>query len=242
MSTINLLPEDYLKRRAQHHANVVCSILFVVVMGSVVGAALMSEQSAKHTQQVRDSVTASYDEAGRLIEQMQRLESRKGAMLAKAGETASLMERVPRSYLLGVVTNALPTGAGLTQYDLDVKAVVTRETIESSRAKAAGQRPTKYGAAGARPEPPPTVVTMEVTGLACTDVDVARFIANMARNPLLASVDLVYSEEKVVDKLPVREFRVRMELRPGADAINPVRESPRAAAESLSLAETGAGR
>ena len=43
---------------------------------------------------------------------------------------------------------------------------------------------------------PPLVVDLVVTGQAATDVDVARFIANLARNPLLANVDLVYSEER----------------------------------------------
>jgi hypothetical protein len=159
---------------------------------------------------------------------MQRLEGQKAAMISKANETAMLMERVPRSYLLGIVTNALPTNTALVQYDLDIKAILSKEMIEKSRAAAAGAKPTKYAAGvQGRTEAPPAVVTMEVTGLAGTDVDVARFIANLARNPLIASVDLVYSEEKMVDKTLVREFRVRMELRPNADAIDAAGEDGR---------------
>jgi hypothetical protein len=236
MSIINLLPDDYLRRRAQHHANIVCSILFLVVMAGVVAAAAVSEQSTRHTLRVRDSVNASYEDAARMLEQMRRLDAQKGMMLSKANETAMLMERVPRSYLLGIITNALPPNTSLVQYDLDVKTLVTKDVLDKAAGKPSAPKPTKYGAGAAnRPDSPTPVVLMELTGIACTDVEVGRFIENVYRNPLFASVDLVYSEEKLVEKIPVREFRVRMELKANADAIDATRDgagNPEAVAAS----------
>ena len=66
---------------------------------------------------------------------MQELEAVKRAMCKKAETTACLVERVPRSTLLGIVTNALPKGASLTKFILKTKTVVRAETDASRAAK-----------------------------------------------------------------------------------------------------------
>ena len=71
-------------------------------------------------------------------------------------------------------------------------------------------------------------VRLVVTGLAATDVEVAKFIAQMAKCPLMESVDLVYSEEKKISGSMVRTFQVEMQLKGDADV--------RAAAEARELA------
>lgn len=212
MSIINLLPEDYVQRRAQQRANVMCIALFVIVMAGVGAAAVVSERNTHNTELVRDQVNAAYDEAARTLHQMQQLEAQKRMMTHKAEATSVLLERVPRSYVLAVITQALPENASLTSFDL-----VPRRVIKAA-APAAGK--TKFAAVTGAVADNGSVTVVEVTGLAATDVQVARFIANLLRNPLLTSVDLGYSQEKQVDKISVREFRVRMELRNGVDVID----------------------
>ena len=65
---------------------------------------------------------------------------------------------------------------------------------------------------------------MTVQGLAGTDSQVAKFIANLARNPLIGSVDLSFSQEKLIDKALVREFKLNLKLKDNVDAVNLVRE------------------
>ncbi len=213
-STINLLPDDYVERRRRHRADRLCVALFAVVLTGVVGAVIVSDDSTSHTLQVRDQVNASYIDAARLIDQLQQLRGQKTALLARAEQASSLLERVPRSYILGVITNACPPYMSLLAVNLE-----TREVQAGSDAE---KKITKFEAAVQRrfKETRPTVVEMQITGLAATDVQVARFIASLARNPLLGSVDLVYSEEKIVDLEPVRQFQVKLELRPGIDVID----------------------
>src|ERR1039458_9805842 len=108
MGIINLLPQDYIAGRYRRRANWVCSILFAVVMAGVVGAAFVSDQNRRHTLEVSRRVDGDYAEAAKLIAQMQQLELQKALMLTKAGGSSALMERVPRSFLLGMLTNSLP--------------------------------------------------------------------------------------------------------------------------------------
>ncbi len=213
MSTINLLPDDYLKRRAQRRANVMCLVLFVVVMAGVGGAALVSEQSYEHTRTVSRRVDAAYEDAARMIQRMQELERRKGRMLSKAKRTAALMEKVPRSYIIGAITHALPKGASLLKVKMDTRVIA--EAGRSGR-----RRRRKHPARNVQTQ---TEVELRVEGLAWTDVHVARFIANLARDPLIAAVDLIYSEQtEIDDETTTRKFEIRLEMKKGADAVEAV--------------------
>lgn len=217
MSTINLLPEDFTKRSSQRRANILCAVLFGITMIAVVAAELNSEQVIARTQAVRDQVDANYAEAARQLQQMQELEARRQNMLNKAEAASALLERVPRSHVLGMITNCLPQQACLTRFDLDAKRAVGAAAVRPTAGQSKFESLTSRISRGS-----PSQVSINVVGTAATDVEVAKFIANLARNPMIASVDLVYSQEKVQDKAHLREFQIRMELKPQADALNSV--------------------
>lgn len=224
MSTINLLPDDYLSRRGRRRANALCLILFGTVMGAITCAYVASERSYQHTRDVSKRIDASYAEASRLIEQMQRLKVQKTRLLLKAEQAAALQERVPRSYILGLITKACPQYVSLIKVRLQFKRIVTG----GSKGKG---RTAKYTAAARRRSslPPDMVLETEVTGLASTDVEVAKFIANLAHNRLLTTVDLVYSQERLIGKnkakVTVREFKIRMELKRDVDVLDLLSET-----------------
>jgi len=187
-------------------------------------AAMVSRRSWQNTMQIRDRVNVAYSDAAKLINQMHQLEAKKRKMLEKANLTVSLLERVPRSYLLGALTNALPKGASLEKFDLDTEKVITQDTQRgknSSKSKKFSKAQSKRQKA----QPPKLVLVMEVTGRAGTDVEVAKLITNLAHNPLTDSVDLVYSKEKLINKVAVREFQVEIKLKHDADVIDALREA-----------------
>jgi Tfp pilus assembly protein PilN len=235
MSTINLLPQDYIQRRSQARPNLICTILFAIVIAAIGGAALVSERRSKSTRAVCDRINASYEQAARLIQEMHELEAQKRTMLGKAEMSAALMERLPRSYVLAMLANALPEGASLTSTKIKVSPVVERDK------QAAPQ--TKHGLIArsrgtARPVTPKLAVSVNLIGAATTDVQVARFIANLAKNPLTELVDLAYSRETRRGKEKVREFSLIVRLKPSADALDGlpqvIRAEETAAAEPVS--------
>ncbi len=222
MSTINLLPRDYLQRRSQRRGNLICLSLLVAVAGSVGAAALVTERNARNTRRVEAEVSAQYAEAAKLIDEMHQLEAQKRRMLDKAKRSASLMERLPRSFVLAMINNALPKGAAVSHVQLDTKAVrpalptpkgLTRAQLAALRRKAP-KGPAKL------------VVMLNLRGRACTDVQVARFIANLAKHKLTEMVDLSYSKQSregvQEGEQAVREFQLTVRLRPDADALDAV--------------------
>ena len=219
MSTINLLPDDYIKRRLSRRANVLCTGLFCVVMVGIVAAAVVLRQAVRNTEEVDRRIQKEYEDAARLIQQMQQLEREKQKLCEKSLATAPLMERIPRSTLLAVVTNSLPPGASLTSFELETKKQASASRGDSSE-KAKSQSKFAKVSNQRMVDTAPSIVTIRITGLASTDVEVAKFIANMARSPLMKSVDLVYSQEQLLAKgqAPIRQFQVKGELEQNADA------------------------
>ncbi len=217
MSLINMLPDDYVHRQKQRRMTRLCILLLVIVVLGVAGAALVSQRNYRITRQVSEDVNASYQEANRLIQQMQELEGSRGQMLEKAKLTAGLLERVPRSFLLATLTEAMPEGCSLATFELTSKKKTTLVITKDTKEQMAKQPP--------KPAESANDVTVTVTGLAGTDVEVARFIAAVAKCELVDTVDLVYSEQKKFQDQVVREFQVVLTLKSDAD----VRKLPLAA-------------
>lgn len=217
MSTINLLPKDYLKQRTQRRVNKVCMILFGVVISSVVGAYIVSSRSYAHTREIRDRVNAEYAEATRLIYQMHTLEKQKLVLSASAEVTASLVERVPRSTILAIITNARPKGTSLTQIELETHR---SENDEPNGRMSPSGKSILSTQSRSQTQKDSLITDITVTGLTGTDASVAKFIANLVRNELVDSVDLSFSQEKLIDHDAIREFQIKFRLKQGVDAID----------------------
>jgi len=229
MSTINLLPNDYLQRRQRRQGNLLALALFTAVVAGIGGAYIASERSHQRTAQIGEQVDAAYADAVKLIEQMQQLETRKTRLLRKAKQTASLQERVPRSYLLAVLTNACPQYTSLVNVRVQFKRIERAKTKGTGAGRSGGASKFQTLSQRRSSAPPSSVLELTVTGLANTDVEVAKFIANLARNPLLTSVDLVYSKEKLVNKeVACREFQITLQLRHDVDVLDVLQEARKA--------------
>jgi Tfp pilus assembly protein PilN len=237
MSTINLLPEDYLQRRRQHRGNMICTVLFGVVIVSICAAAVVREQSIRRTREVCDRMSAAYADAAKLIDEVHHLEKQKANMLDKAKRSASLMERMPRSYLLAMLTNALPKGASLKSVRMVIQVVGEGEGDKSKTKAAAIKAPAAQKA-------PQLVMALSITGKATTDVQVARFIARLAAHPLTDVVDLSYSKEsKDPQDKGTREFQLSVILKPDTDVLDAIRveqpdETPGKTPAQLSMGES----
>lgn len=224
MSLINLLPQDYYQRRQGRRTNVMCVILFVVVMGCIVSASMVSRHNARETQAVMDNLNRSYSQAAQTISQMQTLKGQKQTILDKRRRIEALQDPVPKSIVLAVLTNARPDGISLLHMKLDsrfdsAKAHSKNSTVKTTKDQGA---PVKLAP---RLEPK---VTVDIIGLAHTDLQVAHYLANLTDSGLTESVDLSYTQDYKPGggdgkKIPavfrgLREFRLKCRLYKKIDA------------------------
>ncbi len=225
--SMSFLPEDYIQRRVEQRTNLICLTLFGVVLIGVVGAFTVSWRQRAEVRTQQQQVNDAYEKAAQRIEQLNQLQDQKQRMLAKAQVTASLLEPVPRTFLLAELVNRMPPTLSLLELEIDSKKVsprtrhIDRKTSALRNArKVAGSANGEKGKADP-PSQPPAVpryeVNVDIVGIAPTDVQVAQYMTALSQCPLLSDVGLVFSEEKIVEDLTMRRFRMEMQLDLQAD-------------------------
>ncbi|HYE03138.1 MAG TPA: hypothetical protein VD963_07875 [Phycisphaerales bacterium] len=232
----SFLPEDYLRRKLERRTNLLALGMFSVVMFGVVAAFFVTNRQWSTVKRTQLEINTQYATEAKKIEQLKLLEAQKGEMLEKAEITAALIERVPRSILLAEVINRMPPELTLTEVKLTGKRV--REAPPPKPGKApADKKPRSISASGAKaastaggagaapdakeapkPAPPKFEFVFELVGLASTDERVADYHTALKQCPLLAQVDLAYSNEVTIDEVSRRKFRIEAQIRPTADA------------------------
>jgi Tfp pilus assembly protein PilN len=222
MKKVDFLPEDYIEKKAQQRANVICLCLFLVVLAGVgCGFAITEKRQGRIDNRVEE-VSAQMRKASESLKQLDVLEGKRTEMMKKASISASLMEPVPRSLLLATTTNDLPTGVSLTEFKLVSKDAKPKSTTgKSSRSRNKKSRRTSSAKGGSNQtivEPVKWQTTIEIVGISPTNMQVAGLIANLNKSSLFAEVNLIYSEEHVLQEENVRKFKLEVILNPEARA------------------------
>lgn len=222
-SQLSFLPDDYLARKAQRRANVVCAGLFVVVMGAMGTAFTLSERSVREVERKHAEVDQQYADAARRIEQVRKMQDKQRQMAQQAELTASLLEKVPRTFVLAEITNSLPSGVSLLDFALDAKRrnapppTPAAKTIFEQKQQEIEKEKAAKKAAEQQVRPRVYDVTMKLTGIADTDVQVAQFISKLNRSPLFKDVNLLISDQFDRDGQKLRKFQIELMLVPDAD-------------------------
>jgi hypothetical protein len=218
---LSFLPEDYLEKKRQQRTNVICAALFVIIMTGVGGAFVVTERSLRAVERDHQQTASKHAEAASLIEQEHQLREKQLKMNNQANLTAALLEKVPRSVLLAELTNAKPAGVSFLDLTLDSKvqahsANAPKSQFEIKKAAMEAANGTAKHAADV-PQAKVYDVTIKVTGVADNDSQVAQFMANLNKSRLIRDVNLVISDEYVVNEEKMRKFQVEMTLDPTAE-------------------------
>ncbi len=221
---LSFLPDDYLERKAQRRANALCAVLFILTMGGIGTAFTISEQASRKVNAEYNKVETEYLGEAKRIEQVREMEEKQKRMKHQADLTASLLEKVPRSFVLAELTNTLPGGVFLLDVNLDAKERKRKDAPKAEMTayeakKAARQAKKDPGpATPAAPEPKTYDVYVKVTGIASNDVQVAQYLSKLSRSKLLKDVNLLVSEEyKQAEEEKLRKFQVELMVDPDAD-------------------------
>lgn len=209
MPDMSFLPEDYVEKRAQRRANVICVTLFVVVVSGVLGAFYVGGRQQSVVKAQLDEINQRFADAEQRLIQLDELEKRKAQMMRKAKLTGALLERLPRSLVLSQLINNMPTSVSLLELELETSVVKKSSSIQRS-ALDKHKANTKKAAEGEAdmPEVKPTQVSVNLIGVATTDVDVAQYMTDLKNSPLFLSVNLGFSEEIKINDVSMRKFRI----------------------------------
>ncbi len=236
---MNLLPDYYVKKRYRDRVDLICVVLFAVIMAVIIGAELFSSGKTEKIQAEYAEVTREYSAAGDFVKKdFFELQGRKQAMLRQAQAAAEKEDMIPRSYVLAVVTNACPENLALKEILLKT----TDPNLQAARGRAV-KRVTSGPKAKAEEEKPklPMVIEVDLQGQARRDSDVTKLYSTLKAHPLMDKVDLQYTREEGADSRakrrssggetgsepaePMREFAIHLEIQSNTDLTEIIRKA-----------------
>jgi len=220
---LNFLPDDYVQKRQKRQANLICALVAAGGLVLIGGAVGLTAVRGLGMAAGRAAVDRQYEKAKRKIKDLQQLEERKKGLLHKAELSAALLERVPRSHLLGRLTNHLPAETSLTSLSMEPQEM--RVDVPNSKARTAENSKTCRKKKVASAEQTETRIRFRLDGLAETDVQVAEYMSRLSGDPLFESVDLQFSEEFPYEEgVTMRRFQLSFLLSKKAATV--LEESP----------------
>jgi len=214
MSNINFVPDDYVQSNESRRANLMCLVLFSVVMAALAGSFVTIKIRQRACSAEESLVNAKMARMQESIKKFEELQTKRKEMMRTALTTAELLEPVPRSVVLASLTNNLPPGVSLLKVGLLQKEPRKTAPAAARSKYEAAQEPK----AGSEPEPRASAEKqvenhLEIEGMSPSDLQVAAYIERLGSSILLTNVALVESKEKKVDDASFRQFKLTALLR-----------------------------
>ncbi len=216
----SFLPEDYVRDARERRSGIFALALFVVVMGAVFSAFLVTNRQWAAVRAAQTSINDETEKAAKEIAEMKRLEAMRAQMVEKAELARGLIEPIPRSVLLACLVNTMPADLSLLEFEMkseEIKSARQSGAQAKDAAKARRMTKGKEPEAPAKPEAVRRRVNVLLTGVAPNDLDVSRWMGALNTLPFLTSIHLEVSEEKELKGMHMRQFKISMKIEPDAD-------------------------
>ena len=204
----SFLPDDYLEKRKIRRTNILCLILFIIVMAGIGSVGYLTYQKQVEVRQKQAQVNERYQKAKKRLEQVEELQKQKQQMIHKARVTSALVERVPRSTLLAELINHMPASLSVLNLELETKVLRTqrRPTTAIERKQMAEEKERK------KVDVKPKALTVKLVGVAPTDVQVSEYMTALGKYRLFGDVGLQYSEQMDLNGNEMRKFGMRIKI------------------------------
>lgn len=225
MNESSLIPDEYVADRLEIRRTVVGVALFVVVMIGVVGAFFVTNREWDSVRVRQAEVKIRYEDVSAKIARMEELRSARDDLVKRAELASALVSHVPRSYLLAGLIERMPPRVSWTSLKLTSKEIVDVEPgkgAESERLRPRGPAAAPVRTRGANSkaavpadlEPKRYRTSLVLTGLAPDEVDVSMYVAALQEFDLLRMVMPDSTEVVEIDDVPMRRFKITMEIDP----------------------------
>jgi Tfp pilus assembly protein PilN len=204
MAQIDFVPDDYIERKESRRANFFYLALLAVIVVGIAGAYGIIKVRRHAVANEAKAVDARMAIVQQAVKQLEQLQIKKQEMMKTALLTAELIEPVPRSLIVALLTNSLPESVSLSKIEIVQKASPTPKLSQYDALKAA-----------AAPKSPGQdfITELEIEGLAASDIGVADYIANLSKSNMLENVSLVQSKQKDSGSGSYREFKLTSQIR-----------------------------
>ncbi|MBN1436292.1 MAG: PilN domain-containing protein [Sedimentisphaerales bacterium] len=224
MNHSNFLPEDYVQKKSQRRVNAIFFALFVLVAAAVAVGVIMTERRQSRVDLLKAEQDAEVAAVQQSLTTLEEIQSRRSQILDKARLSATLIDPIPQSLILALITNRLPDDVVLSIYKMDTREIARTAApvaAPDDRRSRRNRNQQNDEEAQAPPLPPESITTLELQGLAENDLLVADFVKNLDNSTLLDQVSLHFSrEDEQPDGTVLRSFRITARVNSQRDNID----------------------
>jgi hypothetical protein len=220
MSQMNLLPEYYVKQRFRDRVDMLCVLLFILVMGGVIVVGIMKERKLRDTEAQYETVSRQFRQSAATLDEFVRLQKQKRDLLNDARQASELEEKLPRSYIVSLITRALPKKASLTVLEIGKTINITADMTRSAKPARGRKTVTRSSDVNPEDDKPKMKMVVKIGGYAHSDADVAEIYTRLKSQPITREVLLQHTQEyKAPDGRLWREFQIDWELKNDVDVL-----------------------
>lgn len=212
-SDVNFLPASYTRRqklRSSKKRQAALAILMIAGMAilTVQTWRERAELQAHHDEQKTALVTTK-----QTITEVEKLHNDKAELSELVAIHRELYQPINYSQVTGTLGSLTPASIVLRGVGVETQKITTTRKMSEAEyeaaKKAAGSRRGKVKNTVATTR---SVITVDLAGLAPSDVDVANFIGELAASNVFQNVKMVFSREGEWEGRVTREFRIKMEV------------------------------
>ncbi len=209
MEILNLIPDYYIHQRVRYRVDLLCVLLFAVVMASIMVAETVSRDQLQESRQEYVAVNEDFGEAAEFVNEFFALQVEKRKLFEDVSLVASMEDTVPLSYLVGVITNARSGSLCITS----IRNLRRDSIIEQSVVVERSDQPDTP------PPPRREVIRANIQGMAESHQEVNQFVDALARNQIMEQVMLKYYRPARVDETEVLGFEIDIQCRTDIDVL-----------------------
>jgi len=209
MLNVNFVPDDYIQNKESCRTNLLYSVLFLIVMGSLACVFVFVKARNERLITKEENIDKQLSTESQALEQVEELEQQSNKLLDKAYTVSGLIEPVPRSVLLAVLTNNLPDGTSLLEVSIEQEKDEEKTLAYISKNKAG----SKKQAGNKRDMESQEGSKIGLRGQAVSDLQVARYIQKLESSVILDDVKLVESVEYEAGDNKFRAFRLKINVK-----------------------------
>lgn len=225
MSKMNLLPQEYVKQRLQYRVDMLCVLLFGLVMVTIMTAEAISSRKVHEVQMTHAKLDARYREVAQFVNDFFVLQTDKRKLFKDAAIIAEMTDRVPRSFLLAMITNNCPKEVTLTRI-LIVEETIREPVDEDARKKARRKSDTSDKEKKEEIKPPKVQLRIELKGLT-PNIDLVGVMMqkyHVLSNPLVEQSELKNTRKTKTSEGQVNEFEISIMLKEMGEVLTVIQQ------------------
>jgi hypothetical protein len=214
MANLNLLPDYYVKERLRYRVDMICVVLFAIVMAALIVVGKRTERSLEQVHAEHEQIVGQFKETGTEVKDFFALQSNLNKLKKDLNAYEEMRQRVSPSYVLAVIGQVCPETVSLSELQIHRRVAEGKTT--------AANLPNQKPSASSKAAP---YLQISMDGVAEGEEAIGAFVRGIREHPLTKDVNWPMSRSQTIDGETFRVFNMSFVIRTDEQTVRAVRKA-----------------